>query len=314
MSTNDTRLVAAETTLQAAPAAVAPKRNQNSYMLFAGATRAAMKEQHPDASISRIAELLGEAWRAMDAEARAPYEQMAATDKQRFQDAMVVYKAAHPNAVVVRQPKAVGVRYQRREAAKAERKRAREAAAEEERQRKIRIRQMLAAPAAKESILDGYRAILQRLPQRPPSTRSLALPHPRQRREEEGEESEGGEEEAEEAEESEEGEEGEDGEGEAGEEGAAEVSWSDLGIVSSQTSRPASDDGAPSDAADELGGIVAARQAGRTTPLAPAAGAEATTAVVALTPEPKQSIENEQMAANADERDHDDYAEGCDSD
>lgn len=44
--------------------------------------------------VLQVGKLLGEQWKALSAEGRVPYEEMAAKDKQRYAEAMAEYKAS----------------------------------------------------------------------------------------------------------------------------------------------------------------------------------------------------------------------------
>ena len=59
----------------------APKRALSAYMFFAQDFRS----KHSDMSITEQMSKAGEAWRAMSDSEKAPYEQKAAKDKQRYE-------------------------------------------------------------------------------------------------------------------------------------------------------------------------------------------------------------------------------------
>lgn len=75
-----------------------PKRDKNlpkgaltSYIIFCTQMRNSIKAENPDIANTDIMKKTGERWRAMSEEERAPWEALAAQDKQRFDDEMAVY-------------------------------------------------------------------------------------------------------------------------------------------------------------------------------------------------------------------------------
>jgi len=60
-----------------------PKRALNSFMFFAIDNRKSVSQKHPSYSVTDIGRKLGEMWRSMGSEDKAPYERMAAKDKER---------------------------------------------------------------------------------------------------------------------------------------------------------------------------------------------------------------------------------------
>eukprot|EP00467_Chlorarachnion_reptans_P012407 CAMPEP_0114530368 /NCGR_PEP_ID=MMETSP0109-20121206/25406_1 /TAXON_ID=29199 /ORGANISM="Chlorarachnion reptans, Strain CCCM449" /LENGTH=430 /DNA_ID=CAMNT_0001712983 /DNA_START=28 /DNA_END=1320 /DNA_ORIENTATION=+ len=65
----------------------APRRASNAYMIFCKERRAQLKEERPDLPFGKF----GEMWREMSAEERKPYEEKAATDRDRFKREMETY-------------------------------------------------------------------------------------------------------------------------------------------------------------------------------------------------------------------------------
>jgi len=75
--------------------AAAPKKSLNAYMHFTMAHRAAVKAENPDMSNTEVTKELGRMWREdMDEEAKAPFIQTAAEDKQRYEREMESYNPA----------------------------------------------------------------------------------------------------------------------------------------------------------------------------------------------------------------------------
>jgi hypothetical protein len=53
-----------------------PKRPANAYMHFMASRRAAVKAEHPTADMGAVSKIVSELWKAMDEDARKPYEQV----------------------------------------------------------------------------------------------------------------------------------------------------------------------------------------------------------------------------------------------
>ncbi|GFR39904.1 hypothetical protein Agub_g409 [Astrephomene gubernaculifera] len=70
----------------------APKKNLSAFMYFSNANRDKIKSENPGVSFGEVGKLVGERWKALGAEDRVPYEQMAARDKVRYAEAMKAYK------------------------------------------------------------------------------------------------------------------------------------------------------------------------------------------------------------------------------
>ncbi|CAN0192476.1 unnamed protein product [Ascophyllum nodosum] len=62
----------------------APKGASSAYMQFSQAKRAEAKEANPDMKPTEISKVLGEQWGKMDAAAKAPYNERAQADKERY--------------------------------------------------------------------------------------------------------------------------------------------------------------------------------------------------------------------------------------
>ena len=69
-------------------------------MLWMNASRASIKEEHPDAKVTDIGRIAGAKWKEMDAEAKAPWDAKAKADKERYEAEMKAYKAKFDEAGV----------------------------------------------------------------------------------------------------------------------------------------------------------------------------------------------------------------------
>lgn len=69
----------------------APKKPTTSFMQFNNANRARIKKENPDATFSEMAKLVSVAWKAIEPDEKKKYEDLAATDKQRYLEAMKTY-------------------------------------------------------------------------------------------------------------------------------------------------------------------------------------------------------------------------------
>ncbi|KAG2487533.1 hypothetical protein HYH03_013813 [Edaphochlamys debaryana] len=70
----------------------APKKNLSAFMYFSNTSRDKVKQENPGIAFGEVGKLLGERWKAMGAEEKAPFEEMAAKDKVRYAEAMKAYK------------------------------------------------------------------------------------------------------------------------------------------------------------------------------------------------------------------------------
>ncbi len=69
----------------------APKRALSSFMLFGNKNRAAIKAANPDIAFGAVGRILGEQWRALTPEEKAPYEAEAAAAKAAYAEATKAY-------------------------------------------------------------------------------------------------------------------------------------------------------------------------------------------------------------------------------
>ncbi|KAI9244976.1 Nhp6bp [Phascolomyces articulosus] len=63
-----------------------PKRGLSAYMFFSQENRAQVKEENPDASFGTIGKLLGDKWKNMTDDDKAPYVAKAVADKERYEN------------------------------------------------------------------------------------------------------------------------------------------------------------------------------------------------------------------------------------
>ena len=72
----------------------APKRATTAFMVWMNSEgRAAAKAENPDLKVTEVGKRCGELWKAMDADAKAPWEEKAKADKVRYEAEMKEYKA-----------------------------------------------------------------------------------------------------------------------------------------------------------------------------------------------------------------------------
>ena len=66
----------------------APKKPQTAYLHFMNANRAEVKASDPFLSFGDLTKKLAEMWKALNEEERREYNDLAASDRQRYQDEM----------------------------------------------------------------------------------------------------------------------------------------------------------------------------------------------------------------------------------
>ena len=71
----------------------APKRGKSSYIYFTNSRRDEIKAKNPDISFADLNKQLGAEFKALSAEEKKPWEDMAAADKERYTKAMADYSA-----------------------------------------------------------------------------------------------------------------------------------------------------------------------------------------------------------------------------
>jgi len=72
-----------------------PKRNMSAFFLYSIEHRPRVKEENPDAKFGDIAKLISQEFKALTEKERKKYDKLAAQDKERYQSAMVTYKATN---------------------------------------------------------------------------------------------------------------------------------------------------------------------------------------------------------------------------
>jgi hypothetical protein len=70
-----------------------PKRNMSAFFLYSNANRAEVKTNNPEASFGDIAKIISKEFKALAEKDRKKWDKKAAKDKERYQEAMVVYNA-----------------------------------------------------------------------------------------------------------------------------------------------------------------------------------------------------------------------------
>ena len=83
------------------PTTYGPKKPSTSYFMFMAATREKVKAKNPEASTTKLSQLLGEQWRALTPDAKAVFEKKAADDKVRYQKEHAQWVAEHPEEVAL---------------------------------------------------------------------------------------------------------------------------------------------------------------------------------------------------------------------
>ena len=61
-------------------------------MFFANENRDIVRAENPDATFGQLGKLLGDKWKALTPEEKGPYEQKAAADKKRYEQAKAAYQ------------------------------------------------------------------------------------------------------------------------------------------------------------------------------------------------------------------------------
>eukprot|EP00005_Dracoamoeba_jomungandri_P003491 CAMPEP_0174256806 /NCGR_PEP_ID=MMETSP0439-20130205/6003_1 /TAXON_ID=0 /ORGANISM="Stereomyxa ramosa, Strain Chinc5" /LENGTH=131 /DNA_ID=CAMNT_0015339581 /DNA_START=384 /DNA_END=779 /DNA_ORIENTATION=- len=70
-----------------------PKKPCSAFFQFSKEMRPKIKEENPDLSFGDLGRKVGEAWRALNAEDKKPYESLAAEDKKRYTKEITAFKA-----------------------------------------------------------------------------------------------------------------------------------------------------------------------------------------------------------------------------
>lgn len=75
----------------------APKRAMTGFMFFSQVERENLKKSDPGMAFTDVGRTLGERWKKMSVEEKAPYESKAKADKERYMEAMADYKSGPTN-------------------------------------------------------------------------------------------------------------------------------------------------------------------------------------------------------------------------
>jgi len=73
----------------------APKGAKGAYMYFCEANRATAQEENPEMKMTELSKVLGAKWQALSAEEKEPYNEKAATDKERAKTEKAAYAEQH---------------------------------------------------------------------------------------------------------------------------------------------------------------------------------------------------------------------------
>jgi hypothetical protein len=68
-----------------------PKRGKTAYIFYTQEARPKVKKENPDMTFGEISRLVSEQWKNMSKEDKAPYEEKAAHDKERYEREMKKY-------------------------------------------------------------------------------------------------------------------------------------------------------------------------------------------------------------------------------
>lgn len=77
-----------------------PPQALSAFMYFSNSNRDKVKADNPGISFGEVGRALGERWKGLSAEDKAPYERQAAKDKERYAEAMRVYKGGAAGGAV----------------------------------------------------------------------------------------------------------------------------------------------------------------------------------------------------------------------
>jgi len=75
----------------------APKKAMTGFMFFSQVERENLKKSDPGMGFTDVGRTLGERWKKMSAEEKAPYESKAKADKERYNAAMADYRSGPTN-------------------------------------------------------------------------------------------------------------------------------------------------------------------------------------------------------------------------
>lgn len=70
----------------------APKKAMAAFMFYSNAVRNQVKEENPGIAFTEVGKKIGEMWKALSSEEKAPYEAQAEADKKRYAEEMEAYQ------------------------------------------------------------------------------------------------------------------------------------------------------------------------------------------------------------------------------
>ena len=73
----------------------APKRAMSAFMMFVRDKREEIKRQNPNASFGEIGKMMGDRWKAMSEDEKAPFVKQSEEDKARYLKEKQEYDARH---------------------------------------------------------------------------------------------------------------------------------------------------------------------------------------------------------------------------
>ena len=68
-----------------------PRGALTPYMCYSKEVRPSIMQQHPNASVTEVAKLIGAQWRQLTDDQKRPYTEMARKDRERYKEAMQHY-------------------------------------------------------------------------------------------------------------------------------------------------------------------------------------------------------------------------------
>jgi len=73
---------------------LAPKRAQSAYMFFCSSKRPELKEEQPKLTVPETGKILGKMWHDVSTPEKAPFDEMAMKDKERYKSEMETFKTS----------------------------------------------------------------------------------------------------------------------------------------------------------------------------------------------------------------------------
>lgn len=70
-----------------------PKRGLSAYMYFSNSVRDTVKAEHPELTFGELAKAIGERWNTATDDVKAPFNELAAKDKERYQAEKAAFDA-----------------------------------------------------------------------------------------------------------------------------------------------------------------------------------------------------------------------------